>query len=82
MTTTDDDLYRDNTNTRGTYRGCEIYRDPPPIGTRAFDWHWYHPDYDGEGDPRHGSAASFEACCREIDDMLYEHCNDMPPRPI
>lgn len=55
-----------------TYRQFTIYYDPPPIPIRTMDYHYYHDDYDGEGDNRHGSAASIEACKAEIDDWHNE----------
>lgn len=56
-----------------TYRKFTIYYDPPPIPTRAFDYHYYHEDHDGtETDKRCGSAASIEACKAEIDDWYEE----------
>jgi hypothetical protein len=59
-----------------TYRGWTIHYDPPPIPTRAFDWHAVHPDYDaewlGEEDGWQDNglkacASSYEALCAEID---------------
>lgn len=32
------------------YRNFRITYDPPPIPTRAFDWHATHDDYDGAPD--------------------------------
>lgn len=43
-----------------------IYYDPPPIPTRNCDYHFTHDDYDGEGDPRHGHAASVADAVSEI----------------
>lgn len=67
------------TDIETTYRGYTIHYDPPPIPFRGCDWHFTHQDYDGgyydaegsvcEGDPRHGSAASAQACRDEIDAM-------------
>ena len=57
------------------YRGFHIYFDPPPIPTRANDWHFVHDDYDGAedaNDNRHGHAASVEECKAEIDDWHEE----------
>lgn len=54
------------------YRGYTITYDPPPIGTRAFDWSFEHDDFDGApdaGDRRCGHAASVAACRAEIDDI-------------
>lgn len=42
---------------------------PKPIPTRAFDWDFWHDDYDGAPDAkdhRCGSAAGFSAALREI----------------
>lgn len=52
------------------YRNCHIYYDPPPIPTRAHDWHWYHDEYDGPGDRRCGSGPSVEDCKAQIDEAL------------
>jgi hypothetical protein len=60
-----------------TYRGYQIYFDPPPIPTRNCDWHFVHDDYDGapnepdEGpaDHRCGSGSSIEDCKAQIDDI-------------
>jgi hypothetical protein len=49
-----------------------IYYDPPPIPTRACDWHFVHDDYDGEGDPRHGSGPSVEDCIAQIAEIEAE----------
>lgn len=55
-----------------------VHYDPPPIPVRDCDWHFIHADYDasyeGEEDGYvsnglGGSAASPEACLREIADM-------------
>jgi hypothetical protein len=51
------------------YRGCTIWHDAPPIPTRAWDWHWMHNDWDLD-DPRHGDAASEQACRDAIDEIL------------
>jgi hypothetical protein len=53
-----------------SYRGYVIYYDPPPIPDRRYDWHFYHRHYDGEGDPRHGDAASLGAAMAEIDEQI------------
>ena len=50
-----------------TYRGYTIDYDPPPVGTRRWDWSATHADYDGPGDPRHVRAASVKALHAEID---------------
>lgn len=54
------------------YRAFHITYDPPPIPDRRWDYSYVHYDYGGEGDPRHGHAASVEACKREIDEMYDE----------
>ena len=54
------------------YRGYSISYDPPPVPGRQFDWQYVHKDYDGAedaGDNRAGSAASWDACLSEIDDL-------------
>lgn len=53
------------------YGPWRIYYDPPPIPTRACDWHWVHDDYDGApdgNDNRYGSESSFVACLNACDD--------------
>lgn len=57
-----------------------IYYDPPPIPTRAWDWHWVHEDYDGLGDPRHGDAPTREACMKAIDEWIEEEEADLEER--
>jgi hypothetical protein len=52
------------------YHNYHIYYDPPPIPYRGADWHYYHKDYDGPGDSRHGHCASEQACKDEIDEIL------------
>jgi hypothetical protein len=52
------------------YRNYTITYDPPPIPTRAFDWHYVHNDFDGAPDAhdtRGGSASSLAEAKREID---------------
>jgi hypothetical protein len=49
-----------------------IYYDPKPIPTHAFDWSFYHDDYDGapdSNDCRHGYAESIDGCIRDIKEM-------------
>ena len=60
------------TSTREAYRGFAVVLDPPPIPTRAHDWSFVHPDYDGPGDPRCGSGSSIADCQRQIDEILDE----------
>ena len=52
------------------YRDFHIEYDPPPIGTRQFDYAFSHGDYDGPGDSRCGTAASFEQAKEFIDEIL------------
>ena len=66
-----------------------IYYEPPPIPTRAFDWHSVHDDYDGApdaNDRRHGPAESPDACRYEIDILEEELADEEearanPPAP-
>lgn len=60
------------------YRGFEIYFDPPPIPTRACDWHYVHKDYDGPEDNRCGSGASFRECV----DLINDFFDDEGPEPV
>ncbi len=39
----------------------------------SVDWDWWHEDYDGPGDPRHGSAASRDDCIAAIHEWEDEH---------
>lgn len=57
---------------RFTYRGYHVKYNPKPIPTAACDWDWVHDDYDGEGDPRSGVAASREAAMAAIDENILE----------
>jgi hypothetical protein len=50
-----------------------IEYDPPPIPLRQFDWAYWHNEYDGPEDSRHGHAASLEAAKAEIDAWEEEH---------
>ncbi len=53
------------------YGPWRVYYEPPPIPTRAFDWHWYHEDYDGApdgNDGRCGSESNFAAALCACDD--------------
>jgi hypothetical protein len=57
------------------YGKWRIYFDPPPIPSRACDWHFVHDDYDGApdgNDRRHGDAPSVEDAKRQIDDIEAE----------
>lgn len=51
------------------YGPWRIHYDPPPIPSRNCDWHWYHDDFDGDGDRRYGSCASFADALNECDEM-------------
>lgn len=54
------------------YRGYKIDCDPKAIPDRRWDWDYVHQDYDGTedaGDKRFGSAASWDACLVEIDNL-------------
>ena len=54
-----------------------IYRDPPPIPTRSFDWHFIHADYDAEqfsdgsfsDNGLSGQGASPEDCIAQIKEI-------------
>lgn len=56
-----------------------IWYDPPPIGTRAMDWHYQHEDCDGPDSPAWmtGSCASREACVEEIISFYDEKLAEM-----
>lgn len=54
------------------YRGYTIIHEPPPIPWRGADWSYWHEDYDGPGDDRHGTGASQLACMHEIDEMILD----------
>ena len=59
-----------------TYRNWHIRYDPPPIPSRASDWHFAHSDFDGApdaNDNRCGRAASLEAAKAEIDAWIEEN---------
>lgn len=59
-----------------TYRNWHIRYDPPPIPSRASDWHFAHSDFDGApdaNDNRCGCAASLEAAKAEIDAWIEEN---------
>ena len=54
------------------YRGYKIDCHPKAIPDRRWDWDYVHQDYDGTedaGDNRFGSAASWDACLVEIDNL-------------
>ena len=52
------------------YGPWRIEYNPKPIpASCGVDWDWYHEDYGGPGDPRCGTAASFEAAVREIREL-------------
>jgi len=55
-----------------TYRDFIIHYVYPPIPCRSMDWGFYHKDYDGEGDRRHGNGPSVEDCKAQIDDWWLE----------
>lgn len=55
-----------------TYRDFVIRYVNPPIPVRTMDWGFYHKDYDGEGDNRHGHGASVADCKAQIDDWWLE----------
>jgi hypothetical protein len=57
-----------------------IYFDPPPIPTRAFDWHFVHDDYDAEqfsdgsvsDNGLRGDGTSVEDCINQIAEIEAE----------
>lgn len=49
-----------------------IYREDAPW-RRGFDWDYYHVDYDGPGDDRHGSARSADEARANIEDWIDEN---------
>lgn len=51
------------------YAGYIITYSPKPIPSRAFDYDFVHPDYDGPGDTRCGNASSILACKQRIDEI-------------
>ena len=53
---------------RFRYRQYTIYREPPPIPTRAHDWAYVHDDYDGPEDGRCGTGASLLDCLQQIEE--------------
>lgn len=57
---------------RYAYGKWWIIFDPPPIPYRGADWQFWHDDYDGPEDSRHGHAPSLEACLAEIDEREAE----------
>ncbi len=58
---------KDGQLVEGPYRGWYIQCAPPPIPIRAYDWHYWHKDYDGPDDARTGSAQSLTTAMAEID---------------
>lgn len=48
------------------YHGFWIQYDPPAIPVRAFDWQYWHKDYDGPEDGRCGTAPSLEQAQAQI----------------
>lgn len=63
-------------NLPDTYRGWSFSYDPPPIPSRACDWHWVHDDFDGApdgNDNRCGSESSFAAALCACDDWEDEN---------
>jgi hypothetical protein len=56
--------------TRYTASDGSIWRiefDPPPMPLRTCDWLWVSEDYDGPGDDRCGTAASYEDAVAEVE---------------
>ena len=57
------------------YKGYDIRYAPKPIPTVLHDYNFCHEDYDGEGDPRCGTAPSTADAMqqiREIEEELNE----------
>tara|TARA_R110002020_G_scaffold261230_1_gene475579 strand:- start:787 stop:1074 length:288 start_codon:yes stop_codon:yes gene_type:complete len=54
------------------YREFEITYNPPPISDRRFDYEFSHGDYDGPGDSRSGTAASYDQAKEFIDEIIRE----------
>ena len=44
-----------------------------PVPTNVFDWEFAHQDYDGPGDPRCGTAASYEEAILKIQEISSDH---------
>lgn len=55
-----------------SYRGYSISYWAKPIPDRRWDWDFVHDQYDGDGDPRHGAAASLGQAMAEIDEQIEE----------
>lgn len=54
------------------YRGYSITYWAKPIPDRRWDWDWVHDQYDGEGDPRCGQAASLGQAMADVDEQIAE----------
>ena len=57
------------------YKNYKIVYSQKPIGTRLYDWGYFHNDYDGAPDwedRRSGFNSSLEACKVEIDELEEE----------
>lgn len=56
-----------------THRGWHIEFVYPPIPIRTLDWQYSHPDYDGPGDPRCGSAPTLKAAKAAVDEWIEDN---------
>lgn len=61
---------------RVKYLDYQIVYNPKPIPLRAFDWDFYHSDYDGPGDIRIGVAPSVEEAKARILELIEEESED------
>ncbi len=59
------------------YRGYHIQHNPKPVPWRGDDWDFWHEDYGGPGDDRHGTAGTGAACVQAIDEQLAEEAADL-----
>ena len=51
------------------YKEYTIFYNPKPIPTVLYDYNFCHEDYDGEGDPRCGTAASTADAMQQINEI-------------
>jgi hypothetical protein len=59
----------DESDYQGKTGVWHLRMDPKPIPIRSFDWDFWHDDYDGPEDGRHGSKESREACIEAIKEI-------------
>lgn len=51
---------------------------PPPVGSRRYDWEWIADDFGGPGDDAHGNEPTEEAAIAAVEAWVKENAEVTP----